>query len=124
MTETLLLLIVIIFAVLVGFLIPAILELRKTAREITSFVKMAETTLKPAVEELNETLKSLRTTLDDVNSVADDVKKFSSAVGDVADNVKELSNMIGEIPGRLSGIKAAVVAAIEYIVAKFSKKGD
>jgi len=124
MTEILLLLITILLAAIAGFLIPTLLELRKTSRQLNEFIIRTEGTLKPVVEQLSDTLKEVKAFSEGANSITDDIKRFSSAVGDAGDRIKKIVEVMDEIPFKAHGIKAGIGAAFGYLIARFFKKKE
>lgn len=120
-------LISIAFLAVVGFLIPVLLELRKSAKSFTNFLKTTEDSLKPTLEELQQTLKSLRKVTDDVNAVTEDVKTLSGAIGDVGRNLKGLSELLSEVSSeaviKVSGLRVGIRTALEVLLKNLLKRG-
>jgi uncharacterized protein YoxC len=114
MSETLLLLLVVIIALVSGFLISTLLEIKKAAKELGRFLKTAEGSILPAVEELTGTMESLKTTLHEISEVTRDIKTFSAAVGEVSGSVKEINMLLGHVPAMISGVAAGIKSAVEY----------
>lgn len=128
MNQILIGLIVLALLATVGFLIPLLMELRKTARSLREFLKITEGSIKPALEELQQTLKSIRNVSDDVNDVTGDIKTFSGAVRDVGHNIRQVSNLIEDVTAstviKASGLRVGIRTALEVLLNNlFSKKG-
>lgn len=124
MIEILLVIIALLLAVIAGFLIPTLLELRQTSRELNRFIADAESTLKPAVDEFTETMKHVRGIASGLNAVTEDVKKFSSAVGDAGEKIKKLTAFVDALPLKAAGLRAGLGAAVGYLVTRMFKKKD
>ena len=124
MVEILLIIIAVILALIAGFLIPTLLELRNSSREMHEFMARVESELKPVIDEFTEVLKNVKGITSGVNSITDDVKKFSSAVGDAGDKIRKITAFAEGLPFKAAGVRAGVGAAIGFIVAQmFKKKG-
>lgn len=124
MIEVLLLIIVVLLALIAGFLIPTLIELRKTSREVNDFIIRTEGTLKPVIEQLSDTLRQVKAFSEGVNSITDDIKRFSSAVGDAGDRIRKIVEVVDEIPFKAHGIKAGIGAAFGYLITRFFKKKE
>jgi uncharacterized protein YoxC len=114
MNETILLLLVMIVALVSGFLISALLEIRKAAKELGRFIETAEGSITPAAAELNGTMKSLKTAAEEISEVARDVQKFSSAVEEVSENVKKINYLLSTVPAMVAGVAAGIKSVVEY----------
>lgn len=118
------------FAVLAaaGFLISALIELRKTARSLRNFLKTQEDLLNTTLGELQQTLKSLRNVSDDVNEIMVNAKSFSNAVSNIGDNIKHASDLIENTKSlaliKASGLKVGIKTALTFLLKNLlSKKG-
>ncbi len=116
------------FLVVVGFFIYVLLELRKSARALTEFLKSTEDSLKPTLEELQHTLRSLRKVTDDVNEVTEDIKLVSGSARDIGQNLKKISELLNEVSSetiiKVSGLRVGIRTALEVLLKNlFLKKG-
>lgn len=98
-------------AVLVGAVVPVLLQLRKT-------LKVAEDTLETTGRHVNQALDQLSLTLERVNSAADEldsgVKKVSSllaALGSVGDALSKVGSTFGTVASLGSIVGGALLAA-------------
>lgn len=124
MTEILLLAIVIILALVAGFLIFVLLSAKNTFRELSKLLSTMESTIKPTMDELTITMKSLKEMTDNINTITDDVKKFSNSIGDLGENIKVINEVIGDIPLKISGVRAGIRVALEFLLKKLFKGGS
>lgn len=114
--------------VLAGFIISLIIELKKTAYSLREFLTTREESIKPTLEELQATLKSIRNISDDIDDVTSDIKIFSGSVRDVGKNINNLNNLIEDVASsatvKASGLKVGIRTALEVLLNNlFSKKG-
>ncbi len=85
--------------VLAAFLIPAIIELRKTAIATRDFLAMTEMELHPALKELRQLLMELKDMADSAAGGMDDVKVFMSSLGEAGRNIHSVNSIIGNVAG-------------------------
>jgi uncharacterized protein YoxC len=121
--------IVITVVVTAAFLIGLIMELRKTARSINEFLKTTEEFFNPTLEELQQTLRSIRNVSDNLNDATNDIKTFSGAVNDIGQHVRQISNIIEGVTSstaiKASGLKVGIRTALGVLLSNlFSKKGE
>lgn len=127
MSQTWFLLLAIAFLVVVVFFISVLLELRKSARALTEFLRNTEASLKPALEEFQLSLRSLRKITDDINEVTEDIKTVSDSVRGVSQNFYKISSLINEVSSdaliKVSGLRVAIRTALEVLLNNILKKG-
>jgi uncharacterized protein YoxC len=118
--------ITITFIVLVAFLIPALIEIRKTALSLRIYVTDVDSQIQPILKELRELTANLRVFTDAVASRSDEVKSFMASLGDTGRNISKINVVVGEVTGLLcrsslwlTGLKAAG----QYAVGRILKKG-
>jgi uncharacterized protein YoxC len=109
--------------VLVGFVINAVLESKKTLIRLRNTMDTVETTIVPTVEELKLTIMSIRKITDDVGSVSEDL---SGSVKEIILNVKNASEAISCAAIRsgrqVSGMKAGVKTGLVYFLSNIFVK--
>jgi len=117
--------IAITFIVLVAFLIPALIENRKTAVSVRTYVTDVESQMQPILKELRELTANLRIFTDAVASRSDEVKSFMVSLGDTGRNISKINVVVGEVAGLLcrsslwlTGLKAAGQYAVGRILKK------
>ncbi|NOZ24861.1 MAG: DUF948 domain-containing protein [Nitrospirae bacterium] len=110
-----------------GFLIPALVELRKTMKRLNEFLDTAEKELPPAIDELKQTLENLRNITGDIQSVTGGVREIANALSDTADNVRSISGMLGrvgtETNAAIAGLKTGVKTAVAVFAKNLVRKG-
>jgi uncharacterized protein YoxC len=81
-------------AVGIGFLVPVLFELRRSAKRLTSVLTIAEKSLDPLLRDLNATVQKLDRAMSDIGAVTDDVRLFSGSIRRVGRSVEELSGLV------------------------------
>lgn len=124
MTQTLLIIIAVMVSLVAIFLIPLLLEARRTVQMLR---KTTEEKLNPALDELNLTLKSLRNVSDNVNGITADVRTLSKSVGDVGQSITSVNALVTGFSTstaiKVMSLRAGIMAALQYAVTNLLKKG-
>ncbi|MEW5745670.1 MAG: DUF948 domain-containing protein [Nitrospirota bacterium] len=106
--------------VAIGFLVYAIMEIRRLAMTVNEFVKTTEERLTPVLLETELSLRSVRKITDDVGVVTDNVRDLSDAMKEVSLNVRALSTVVGNVGEgvslRAAGVKAGVRTALGVLI--------
>jgi uncharacterized protein YoxC len=120
---------VLAIAVIAGilFMIPVLLELRRTVRTLNSILKITEESLSPTLTELRKTLENLDRITTDISTVTDDVRVFSGSIRQVGKDVRELTGLINVLGGgvgtKIAGLRAGVGAGFAYLAKNLLRKG-
>lgn len=119
MTNILLLIITIASVVLVVVLIYVLLELRQATTKLKDLVSTSEASLRPALEELPGTVRTIRHVAENIATVTDDVKILSGSIRDIGQNIRNTTAYIEEIAAssslRVSGVKAGLRAGLHVL---------
>lgn len=83
--------------VLVIFMIPALLEIRRTAAEMRLFINQTNGELKPVLMELERNLSELRTVMEGIAERRENIQVFMEAVGDTGRNLRTINSVIGTV---------------------------
>jgi len=83
--------------VLVAFMIPTLMEIRKAAADLRGFVTRTGGELKPVLLELERTLAELRMVTEGIAEKREDVQTFMEAVGDTGRNIRTINAVIGTV---------------------------
>lgn len=128
MTDILLIIISLVLAVAVGFLIPVLVEMKATAKELIKLFKTNEETLNQTLDELRETLKSVRGVADDINGITSDARTFSRSIADIGHHVEEIGKSLdvltSKASARVSGLKVGALTALDVLIHNLAKRGD
>lgn len=125
-------LIIFVMIAAVIIFIWVMLELRKAIKALKGLVNTTENSLRPAVAELQETLRSVRNVADNATVVSGDIKVLSGALRDVGENVKsvggDIKHLMDFVDGitssavvEASGLKAGVRAGVWYFLKNLFK---
>ena len=120
MTTLLLSIITLACVVLVIVLIYVLLELRQATKKLEQFITTSETSLKPTLDELPVTIRSIRHIAENIATVTDDVQTLSGSVREVGENIRLTSGYIEEIASsssvQVSGLRAGIRAGFNVLV--------
>ena len=109
----------------VAFLIPMLLELKRT---LISLRITIETSLNPALDELQKNLKTMNSITENVNVVTTDVRQFSRAVSDIGNTISAVNMLIGDVGSsaavKVISLKTGIAAAAGYLLINLLRKGD
>ena len=121
-------LIVLAILALTGFIIYAVVALKRTLDSVKQFIESTESVLVPAVDEVRQTLQSLRKVTDDAGVVTEDIKVLSASVRDVGNSVKSVSTIVNTAlkgpTSQAAGLKAGFKAGFGYLIKNMLSKGD
>ncbi len=112
--------------VLAGFMVPALIEMRKSALAVKALITDVESQLRPTLKELRELSSNLRILTEGIASKTDEVKSFMTAVGDTGRNISKINVAIAEVAGicyRSSLWVTGLKAAGRYVINRIIKKG-
>lgn len=111
--------------VLVVFLVPMIMEMRRTATALRDFVERMEADIRPTITELNSTLADLQVLTGGAADKVEDIKCFMSAVGETGRGLRTISTVVGSAAGVLAKsslwVTGAKVAG-SFVMEKLIKK--
>ena len=114
------------FIVTIGFLIYAVIELRKSAAAFKEFLEVMECKIAPVLEESEQTLRSLRKISDDVGTATNNISNFSGALYDIVDNIRALSGIVSgfreDVSLRKSALGAGAKAALEVLITQIKQR--
>jgi uncharacterized protein YoxC len=120
MTTLLLSIITIACVALVIVLIYVLLEVRVATQKLEQFISTSESSLKPTLDELPETIRSVRYIAENIATVTDDVKTLTGSVREVGQNIRLTSGYIEEIASsssvQVSGLRAGIRAGLYTLV--------
>jgi uncharacterized protein YoxC len=111
--------------VLAAFMIPAFIELRKTAAAAREFLVGKESELKPIIRDLQEAMADLRVLTQGAAENVDEVKVFMESVGDAGRSIQTINTVVGGVAtviGRSSLWLTGAKVAGKFIIDRISKK--
>ena len=104
-----------ITAAVIAFVIFAILlmvRLLEAIRATKAFYETAEQSLKEAVAQMSQNLRSLRNITDDVGMVTDNVRAFSGSIREVCEGVGHLARSVREVGDLVQDLRAETAASV------------
>lgn len=115
------------FLVAVCVFIFVMIEIRNSSRAIKDFLRSTEERLGPAIDELQESLKSIRKAADGISEVSEDLREFSGSVRRTGENVKKISEIVEEVASgtviKAFSLRAGVRAALETLLKTLLTRG-
>ncbi|NOY40025.1 MAG: DUF948 domain-containing protein [Nitrospirae bacterium] len=127
MNEIAVVIIAVVVIVSAGFLIPVLIEFRKTMKRLNEFLDTTGKELPPAIDELKQTLENLRSISGDIQSVTGGVREISDVLTDTANNLRSVSNVISRVGNEtnavIAGLKTGVKTALGVFVKNLLRKG-
>ncbi len=119
-------LVAIAFAVLVGYLVPLLIQVRKTAAEAEQLVTKMNTDLPTLVTELRAMSQNLNDLTEQARGGVEHAAVLLHAVGEVGESVNQVHSLVRGSGGTLLANVASVVAglrAAKQVVTERLKEG-
>lgn len=113
------------FVVLVAFIVPTFIELRKTAQALQDLIRHTDEELKPVLHDLGVAAADLKVVAHVAAERIDDVREMMSAVGEAGRGFRTISTVVGAAAGacaRSSAWLSGAKVAGSFIVDRFFKK--
>ena len=112
--------------ILAWVMIPAFIEIRKTATASREALGRIEADLQPVLQELHETLADVKVIAHETAASRDDLSTFMGALGDTGRSLRTINSVVGPVAGVLASssmwLTGAKVAG-KFVVEKFLRKG-
>ncbi|MDE2484878.1 MAG: DUF948 domain-containing protein [candidate division NC10 bacterium] len=86
--------IVALFFVLVCGMIPMLVQLRRTARQVEDFLRLVELELRPALIELKEVIQSLNRVSDQVSGGMEKIGGTLEAIAETGQTVRDANQLV------------------------------
>jgi hypothetical protein len=113
-------------AIGIGFLVPVLFELRRSAKRLTSVLTIAEQSLGPLLRDLDATVKKLDRVTADIGTVTDDVRVFSGSIRRVGTSVERVSSLVSVARFGfgvwLAALLAGIVAGLRCLARNLFRK--
>lgn len=118
--------------ILLAFLIPVILQIRKTAKSAENFFKVTRESLTPLLSELKESVERLNRVTGGVEDSIKNVQHLAKAIGEIGTLVDGLNNFVKQTGLSFSvktaslgvGIKTALSVLAKGLIKKTSNKNE
>jgi hypothetical protein len=115
-------------AVGIGFLVPVLIELRRSAKRLTSVLTIAEQSLEPLLRDVRATVQKLDRVTGEIEAVTGDVRVVSSSIRRVGGSVMELSGLVSVaslgLGARLVALVVGVAVGLRYLTRHLLRKGS
>ncbi len=117
-------------AILSAFMIPALIEIRKTAIALRDLAVKVEDEVKPVLVELHGTLSEVKGLVSEASARIEEVKYLTTVLGETGRNVRVINAVLGSAAGVLTttsvwaaGAKAAGRLILERLAKKRKEEG-
>jgi len=121
-------LIAIAFAVLVGYLVPVLIQLRKNVAESERLLVRLNAELPSLVVELRSMSQNLNDLTDKARSGVEHASVLLHAVGEVGESVQQVHNVVrgssGTLLTNVAGVVAGFKAAAQVMRERYRKEGE
>lgn len=128
MIEIAALVVALAFAVLVGYLVPVLMQVRKTVAESEQLLAKMNADLPPLVGELRAMSQNLNNLTDHARDGVEHAAVLLHAVGEVGESVQQVHNVVRGSSGTLLTNVASVVAgfkaATHVMRERYRKEGE
>lgn len=117
-----------VFVVLLAFMIPAIIQIRKTAKSAEDFFKDTEQSLNPILTELKTSIEKINKVTDGLEDSVSNVRHLARSIGEMGAIVDELNHLVRQT-GVLFSLKTAslgvgIKTALNVLAKGLIKKGE
>ncbi len=113
MIEIAALVVALAFAALVGYLVPVLIQLRKTVAESEQLLAKMNADLPPLVADLRSMSQNLNDLADQARGGVEHAAVLLHAVGEVGESVQQVHNVVRGTSGTLLTNVASVVAGLK-----------
>ena len=115
------------FAVLVGFLVPVLMQVRKTVAESEQLLAKMNADLPPLVEELRAVSQHLNQLTEQARDGVEHAAVLLHAVGEVGESVQQVHNVVrgssGSLITNVASVLAGFKAATQVMRDRYRKEG-
>ncbi|MGH7207027.1 MAG: DUF948 domain-containing protein [Nitrospiraceae bacterium] len=115
------------FAVLVGYLVPMLIQLRKTIAESEQLLAHMSSELPSLVREMRAMTENVNTLVDQARDGVDHAAVFLHAVGDIGDTVQQVHETVrgksGSLLVNVASMVAGLKAASTIVKERMNKNG-
>lgn len=121
------LLVAVAFAVLVGFLVPVLMQVRKTVAESEQLLAKMNADLPPLVGELRAVSQHLNQLTEQARDGVEHAAVLLHAVGEVGESVQQVHNVVrgssGTLMTNVASVLAGFKAATQVMRERYRKEG-
>ena len=121
-------LVAVAFAVLVGYLVPVLIQVRKTVAESEQLLAKMNADLPPLVDELRAMSQNLNDLADQARGGVEHAAVLLHAVGEVGESVQQVHNVVrgsgGTLLANVASMVAGFKAASHVVRERMREEGD
>jgi len=99
--------------ILIAFLVPAILQIKKTAKAAEDFLRTTQESLNPLLKELQETVEKTNQIAAKVDESVSNVQQLTKAVGEAGAIVSDINGLVRKIQMFFSVTTSSVGAGVK-----------
>lgn len=128
MIEIAVLVVAVAFALLVGYLVPVLMQVRKTVAESEQLLAKMNAELPPLVGELRAMSHNLNNLTDQARDGVEHAVVLLHAVGEVGESVQQVHNVVrgssGTLLTNVASVVAGLKAATHVMRERYRKEGE
>ena len=109
------------FIVLVTFLIPLILQIKRTAKAAEDFLQITQASLNPLLRKLQEAAEKTIQVTDKLDESISNVQHLTEAVGETGAIINHINTLITQISSFISGRTSSFGAGIRTALSVFAQ---
>ena len=99
--------------ILIAFLVPALLQIKKTAKAAEDFLRTTQESLNPLLKELQETVEKTNQIAAKLDESVSDVQQLTKAVGEAGAIVSDINGLVRKIQMFFSVTTSSVGAGVK-----------
>ncbi len=107
--------------ILLAFLIPFILQIRKTTKSAENFLEVTQESLTPLLSELKKSVERLNSVTEGVEDSVKNVQHLAKAIGEIGTLVDELNNFVKQTGLSFSIKTTSIGVGIKTALSTFAK---
>ena len=112
------------FAIFIGYLVPLLIQFRKTLAESAEIMARTKEDLPPLLAEMRTMSQSVRDLTEQLESGVEHVSGFMHAVGNVGDTLQSVNDAVRGRGGTLLVNAASLVAGVRAASAYIKRNSD
>lgn len=116
-----------VLIILAAFLIPAILQIMRTAKAVEEFIRTTQASLNPLIAKLNETVDKTNNIAANLDASISNVQHLTKAVGETGEIIGDLNSFIRKIQTvgliTTSSFGAGIKTALSVLAQGIMRKG-
>jgi uncharacterized protein YoxC len=101
------------FIILIAFLVPVILQIKRTAKAAEDFLQSTQDSLNPLLTRLQETVEKTNQVVAKLNESVSDVQQLTKAVGETGAIISDINSLVGKIQMFFSVTSSSLGAGIK-----------